>query len=188
MDYLTKYYKNLSEQLQGRINYLQRQLHEEDTEGQEYPATDTQDSSTLGPGPFNKSTKELPPEEHHERILGVFHSLPRDHRTDAVIRSSSVGSLGVGRMPYENQLIRTEMTKMAGEDGFKTFDHAMDALEQIHIKHNINDFADMNPEQQEKHMDSVRSATIRDIGNRMSTGTYGKNPQTGNFTYNQRRV
>jgi hypothetical protein len=115
MNYLTNYYKNLSEQLQERVNHLQKLLE----------------------------NSSMNPKAEREAMETAVASMPDFHNKIVSHLSTTFGGQFPhikGEKQKSIQDIAAKLHKAAGEGGFKTFDNAMTAMGKI--VHDSDSFRD----------------------------------------------
>jgi hypothetical protein len=161
MNYLTNYYKNLSEQLQEQVNYLEKLLEAYPggmTPGREEVlnrAARGRYSRNATPADMQKShraeallrrgrqTDMKKANQEREAMEATVSSMPDFHNKIVTHLSTTFG----GQFPHINgdrqksiQDIAAKLHKAGGEGGFKTFDNVMAAMG--NIVHDSDSFRD----------------------------------------------
>ena len=146
MDYLTNYYKNLSEQLQERVNHLQNLLEASYPGG--LPNERFHKLTNIGNRKFgpNATEKDV---QNYERARALIkrgkatdlrkaqqERLTKENQATAVpdFHNTIVGHMSqgfsdmIGGGPEVAAKMAAKLNKRAGQGGFKSFDHASDTM------------------------------------------------------------
>ena len=130
MNYLTNYYKNLSEQLQEKVNHLQKLLKEFDDPWSDYWGGHPgfREPKPKGSTSERDATKEM---EEYNKSVKAIESHPESQRlmVDALAGtwSDQHGGSESQRSAFRSDIER-RLRDVSGGKGFESFGHAVEAM------------------------------------------------------------